>query len=74
MDASSDHHDLATVTVRAAFTKLGETEPKHHPFESWVGPAGLENRVQSTAVWTDTIPFLVLERHVNGGLRGQFLK
>jgi hypothetical protein len=52
-------------TIRGMLTKLGEEDTEHHPFESWVGPLGLEKRKQSTRVWTDLVQFLVLEYHIN---------
>jgi hypothetical protein len=35
------------------------------PFESWVGPQGLEKRKQGTRVWTDLMQYFVLEYHIN---------
>jgi hypothetical protein len=52
-------------TIRVMLTKLGEADTEHHPFESWVGPQGLEKRKQATRVWTELVQFLVLEYHVN---------
>jgi len=45
----------------------GRNDLEPEPFESWVGPPGLEkkNRKQATRVWIDLVQFFVLEHHIN---------
>jgi len=52
-------------TIRVMLNDSSLNGRGSQPFESWVGPPGLEKRKQATRVWTDLIQFFVLEYHIN---------
>jgi len=52
-------------TIRTVLNRADGNDQVSGPFESWVGPQGLQKRIQSTRVWTDLIQFFVLEYHIN---------
>ena len=57
--------ELWPETIRRILNNTSRSDPESGPFESWVGPQGLEKRKQATRVWTDLIQFFVLEHHIN---------
>jgi hypothetical protein len=58
--------ELWPETIRRILNNTtGRNNQESGPFESWVGPQGLEKRKQATRVWTDLIQFFVLEHHIN---------
>jgi hypothetical protein len=52
-------------TIRVMLNDASISGEETRPFESWVGPPGLEKRKQGTRVWTELVQFFVLEYHVN---------
>jgi hypothetical protein len=52
-------------TIRVLLNDPSDEDHTGPPFNTWYGPPGLQNRINSTHVWTEMIQYFVLEHHVN---------